>query len=190
MKMILQILLVFVCLSASGASVDQLSVTEQEYLNAVLLASNDVEKVQAAYDSIKWDRVEKPVRLLRVLSKALKGRASLVAIRRDVKTKYLLLREEGDVDLEDKVSPTVIPVIAVEKVAVESIPFVTISPEIDQWKSRYDSRLDGGLRISSGTVLGRQRKVLDMTTTNYDQKLMEYNDGVRRALNRRSRLSE
>lgn len=107
--------------------IEKLPVDVQRRVEAIQAAakSNDWPAVRAEYDQINWRGVKKPAKVLKEISKDLKGNKDAKDLRREIKTKYELLREGDDADLEDKVATTPIPVV---QYTVQKFP----SMEIDQ----------------------------------------------------------
>lgn len=194
MQYVLIAWLVLVVTAANAAVTNVLTNKELEYVAAIEAASNDVVAVKAAYDSIRWDKIKHPAKFLRALSKAMKGSKKLVELRREVKTKFMLVREGDDGELDDVVTPTPVPVVQIYKVpiaevVVDPISIESLLPEISLWRSRYNSRLDRGLNMARNSVLGADRRLLEASGTNYDKALQVYNSNVKRALDRRVVLS-
>jgi hypothetical protein len=89
------------------------------------VTSNDWITVRKEYDKINWQEVKTPSKVLNTLSKELKGNKDCKDLRKEIKTKYQLLREDDDADIEDNVDVTPIPIV---QFTVNRFPAV----EIDQ----------------------------------------------------------
>ncbi|MDD5706471.1 MAG: hypothetical protein PHR35_11125 [Kiritimatiellae bacterium] len=91
--------------------------------------TNDWATAQAVYDRIEWRDVKRPVKVLRELSESLRGADGAVGLRREIKTKYGLLREEGDGELADSVAGIAVPVVAlpVVELAVAAMPVAGVT---------------------------------------------------------------
>lgn len=75
------------------------------------MKTNGVVTAQRAYDQIDWQAVKHPAKVLKDISKDVEKSKDAEALRREIKTKYELLREVDDLDLTDPVKATPIPVV-------------------------------------------------------------------------------
>lgn len=128
MKMLCIVCIAFLCGTLHGKpgiEPEMLPVDVQRQIMAIQSAakSNDWASVRAEYDQIDWRALKKPAKVLAVLSKTLKADKNAKDLRREIKTKYQLMREGDDLDLEDSVSATPIPVV---QFAVTRFPAMTI----------------------------------------------------------------
>ena len=105
--------MVLFCGIVCGRASETLPADVQRNIDALRLAasSNDWPSARKAYDRIDWRKVQHPAVVLKDISKELKGDNNAVALRKEVKTKYQLVRGGDDADLDDGVEATVIPFV-------------------------------------------------------------------------------
>lgn len=99
------LLVLFITVSASAQPSPVAAIAEA-------VASNDWPRVTNLYVSIDWPTLIDPQQTLRQLSEEMKGLPQLRELRREIKTKYVLLMEAGEDAITDPV--TVLPVPVVE----------------------------------------------------------------------------
>lgn len=73
-------------------------------------AKEDWASVRKEYDLMDWAQVKYPAPVLKEISRELKGSKAAKALRKEVKTKYNLVREYDDVELPDDVETIAIPI--------------------------------------------------------------------------------
>lgn len=163
--------------------------------------SNDWASVRKAYDGLDWRTVGKPLPVLREISTALKQDKSKEAraLRKEVNTKYWLLKGEKDPELPDSEPRVPVPTVPIQTVVVPVYKFKNerLFALLEQWDKRYRARVDlwdeKGFRIvpAPGTVLWAMRKrVIDAVEAggDYDALWAEYDQAMQKAVGRRNAL--
>jgi len=197
------IILFACCVVCYGKQPKKIASKTQAHIDAVKESakSNDWKMVRAEYDKIEWKNIQEPEAVLSDLSNSLKHKKNVVEIRREIKTRYELLRGKGDADLEDNIEATPIPVV---DLPVLDLPFVAVRDmgflnEMELWETRYSKRIDyyddKGDRIvpMRGTVLWAERKAIMEAVEDggdYDKLWTAYDENVRRAIGRRVNLKK
>ncbi|MDD5707416.1 MAG: hypothetical protein PHR35_15950 [Kiritimatiellae bacterium] len=117
--------------------------------------TNDWATAQAVYDRIEWRDVKRPGKVLRELSQSLKGAEGAVGLRREIKTKYGLLRGDGDGELADRVAEIAVPVVAlpVVRLTVAAMPVAGVT--------------NGGAGVALGLVKERFTEPVKRWTDRY-----------------------
>ena len=72
--------------------------------------SNNWDKVRSEYKSIDWRKIDNPDTVLKTISITLKNSKDAVDIRKDIKTRYELVKEKSAPELVDPITQVVIPV--------------------------------------------------------------------------------
>lgn len=141
-------LCVFICKTIYSKPVvkpEQLPIDVQKHIDAIQSAcvSNDWVTVVKEYGLIDWKEIKKPAKVLKILSKDLKGNKDIKDLRKEIKTKYKLLRENDDADLDDNIEEIPIPII---KISIQKFPSIEIDQldliVIDISKLEYVDQLD------------------------------------------------
>jgi hypothetical protein len=184
-------LMVFVlCLAVTGAAyckpADKTPPDIQAQIDACLThaGKNDWKAVRSDYNKINWLRVSCPLPVLKELSDQLKRNASVEDIRKEIKTKYNLLKGKNESGLADEIEAVQIPVVDIQWVYIQSIYFKTVIFEmvsspmvslpmfrqilglVDLWHGRYAREKDyfynNGKRIvpMQGTALWVEREAV------------------------------
>ena len=111
--------------TAHDRPIDRLPVEDRKPVDAIHQAAklNDWAAARKQYDAVDWGKTEQPARVLEAISKELKGDKDCEGLRREVKTKYELLKESGDPELADPITATPVPVVAI---AVQRFPAMAI----------------------------------------------------------------
>lgn len=96
-----------------GKASETLPADVQQNIDALRLAasSNDWPSARKAYDRIDWRKVKQPAVVLKDISKEFKGDKNAEDLRKEVKTKFQLVRGQQDADLADSVEPIPIPIV-------------------------------------------------------------------------------
>jgi hypothetical protein len=178
--------------------------------------SNDWKSIQCEYDKINWKSVDKPGLILAEISKILKTNAAAEDLRREIKTRYSVLREKGDADLADDIVQTPIPVVMFPKIEISrvAVPVITVPiVEVDQIevdrvafssitesvllaKNRYNRMTvydSSGNKIAPmpGSVLWYERQAVIKAIEaggDYDKLWDAYNEHLKQAIGRRINL--
>lgn len=123
----------------------KLPVDVQKHVDAIKDAarSNDWPAAHTAYRKIDWRAAAEPATALAEISRELKSATSAAALRREVKTKYELLRAEGDPDLDDPIAATPIQVVMFPVQRIPAVQFGELELVIiDVPSLRYESQVD------------------------------------------------
>jgi len=172
--------------------------------------SNDWTAAQAEFARINWQDVERLAPVLAELSKSLPKDKSAAALRREIKTKYQLVRASGDPDLADTITSTPIPVLRLApidapRVSAPELEPPVVLPDNDQvddlvklWQTRYAAEI--GLRDSRGrivpapgSVLWAQRAALITAVAagaDYETLWPVYKSHLQTAIRRRNNLKK
>jgi hypothetical protein len=153
--------------------------------------------------------------VLKELSDQLKRNANVEDIRREIKTKYNLLKGKEDSGLADEIEAVQIPVIDIQCVYIQSIYIQTVIFEmvsspmvslpmfrqilglVDLWHGRYAREKDyfyhNGKRIvpMPGTALWAEREAIKQKIregADYDSLWNEYRDKFDKTMGRRTGL--
>lgn len=170
MKQMLYILFcIALCGTLYGKHIESLSVEVQRHVDVILSAakSNDWVSARKEYDQINWQEVKKPAKILKILSKGLNDNKDCKDLRKEIKTKYQLLREEDDVDLEDSIVSTPIPIVQFEVTRFPAIEFgelelITIDTPIILFPGLKYISLD----VNAIVIPGLKYTYLDIITLN------------------------
>jgi len=180
-----------ICGTSFGGLADrQPSEAAQKQIDAISAASksNDWKAAQQAYGAIDLRVAENPVAVLQSASAAVGIKPGAAELRREIATKYWLLRKDGDPDLADTITPTVIPIVEVDTMEIDAlvidaleidaleidaleIEVVVTTDEVflakmNLWTQRFGKQIDyhdtkGRLIVPAhGSVLWRERKNL------------------------------
>jgi hypothetical protein len=182
--------LCFCALAACSAACDgkvpaKVPAVAQAHVAAIKASalSNDWAKASLEYDKIEWQTIHQPAAVLLDISESLGSHDNARQLRREVKTKYLLLMDAGDPAMPDDIAPTPImftrlpvtdmPVAEIPAIVlpITGIPCVLVRDEaflaaMALWEARYGKSLDywddHGNKIipRPGTVLWAERKAV------------------------------
>jgi hypothetical protein len=148
MKQLYVIICIALCAALYGKPIlkpEILSVEDQKRIDAIQTASksNDWASVRKEYDQINWKEIKQPAKLLKSISKELKGDKGAEDLRKEIKTRYQLLRKDDDADLDDSIEPTPIPEV---KFKVQKFPVVEFGQQelivVDILSVRYADQVD------------------------------------------------
>lgn len=158
---------------------------------AAAISSNDWAAVTNAYDGIDWRRVRNEVAYLKRLSALMRNKPALRELRRDIKSKVLLLKSEDEAPVEDTVVTLPVEKLVLDRKRVTEKRVTPDVPALDVWKAHYDARrdMDPTNRVSPmpGTTLDMMRK--GMEKSNDPGAVSNYNSAIERALYRRRMLN-
>lgn len=199
-KAILLILCIFFCATIFAGN--KIPADVQKHIDAVKKYSkeNKWNDVRKEYQQIDWRKIEDPLPVLREISKDLKNSKDIKDIRKAVKTKYNILKDNNSANIEDPIED--IPISVVEFSFIE-FSFITypgyqyLFGIMKLWENRYDKQYEA-LKSSGidrepkyGTALWAAKENLKKSILNgedYSIALSNYNQRVKNAEDRRNKL--
>ena len=209
--MIVRSICFILCLAVSGAAyckpADKTPPDIQAHIDACLdhAGKKDWKSVRSDYNKINWLRVFCPLPVLKELSDRLKRNANVADIRREIKTKYSLLKGKDEAGLDDEIEAVQIPVVEFQWLHIQAILCETVSLPmfrhvlglVDLWKGRYAREKDyfyhNGKRIvpMPGTALWTEREAIKQKIrdgADYDVLWNEYHERFYKTMGRRTGL--
>ena len=209
--MMYRLLVLIICLAASGMAyclpLDKTPPDIQTHIDACLdhAGKKDWKAARLDYNKINWLRVSCPLPVLKAISDNLKQNSSVEDIRREIKTKYNLLKVKDDAGLADEIEAVQIPAVELQWLQIQAVLIHSISLPmfrhvlglVDLWQGRYAREKDyfyhNGKRIvpMPGTALWAEREAIKQKIkdgADYDALWNEYLERFYKTMGRRSGL--